>query len=113
MTTGKYKYSDGTIQVLVNGIIQTNFKLFGKGRVVVDTCFSTLSSITVANPTNNGWGGTITVTYNGKEKILHCTGCTGSKFVKNLAVDGNSDGTDLGSTHCLNGKSCIVFIAGI
>ena len=113
MTTGNDKLSDGTIQVSVDGITQVASTYFAQGEVVLDSCFPTLPLLKVANPTTNGWGGTITVTDNGKEEILSCNGCTGVELVKDLAVDGNSDGSILASTHCLNGNACIVFVAGI
>ena len=113
IVTGTGNSNDGNLHVSVNGVVQIASNYFDLGEVVMDNCFATMPSIQIVNPTANAWTGEITVTDNGGDRILSCDGCTGNEFESVLVVDGNSDGSNQASTHCLDGILCTISVAGI
>jgi len=110
IVTGKGKWNDGVVKLTVNGEAFNgvhSVQRYLKGATVIDECFDELTSFALSNPkTTDGWYGDISVSLGETEVPLTCTGCTGAKFLKGLAVDGDSNGAILGDTHCLNKKTC-------
>ena len=110
ITTGKESNNDGTLTVTMNGVVTAN-GYYGKGGVVVNTCFysvDVLKTIKVSNPSSNAWTGTIQITQGKMQTSIDCDGCSGSPYYRNIVVDGNSDSSGQSPTQCFNGKSCSI-----
>ena len=58
------------------------------------------------------WLEKLIIKSNGKEALLHCSGCEGIPFDKSIVVDANSDSTDQAPTYCLDGKVCKLTLQG-
>merc|ERR1712126_91896 len=105
--TGANVYNDGTLTLSINNDLQFESKKFKRNDEVIDQCFASVDSITVQNPTTDGWTGEIRVTKttNGviQGRTLYCnSGCTGVKsFIRKIVVDGNGDGVDQAPSRCL------------
>ena len=112
IVTGDERYSDGNLTFSINGFVAGS-RYFDLGEKVTNECFLSLESISVQNPTINGWIGNISLTLGGENKDLICiSGCTGSEFNGTLIVDGDSDERHLAPTWCNNGNNCTLIIAG-
>ena len=78
----------------------------------MDDCFESIKTIEVRSRVDNAWSGSITVTVNGKEKQLDCSGCTGNVFNRSLVVGWKNDGSKLAETKCKHKESCVLTFAG-
>ena len=107
ITTGTGGYNGGTLMVKIDTTVVATGH-FTKGDVVTDNCFYGLQGITLSNPSDDAWTGTISITMDGKSTPIRCQGCTGQSLSNAIVVDGNADGADHSSTQCLNGKICTI-----
>ena len=110
ITTGKESNNDGTLTVTMNGVVTANGN-YGKGKVVIDTCFNSfgiLRNMTISNPSSNAWTGEIKITQGKMPTLIECDGCSGSVYYKNIVVDGNSDSSSQSPTQCFNGAICSI-----
>ena len=79
----------------------------------MNECVSSFESISLKNPTTNGWIGNVSLKLGGEKKDLTCiSGCTGSEFDGKIIVDGDSDEKHLAPTWCNKGNNCTLIIAG-
>ena len=114
VTTGKTYWADGTLQVIVNGVIVSDKnpnKFYDNGEVVVDKCFQSVDKVQVRNPTTNAWAGSIVASRGGSDSyqpFLRCIDCVrgNASAEEAIVVDGNSDSTEFGKTACHNGATC-------
>ena len=107
ITTGTGGNNDGTLMVKIDTTVVATGH-FTKGAVVTDKCFNDLQGITLSNPSDDAWSGTISITMDGKSTPIRCQGCTGQSLSNAIVVDGNADGAYHSSTQCLNGKICTI-----
>ena len=110
ITTGKEANNEGTLNVTLNGVVAANGD-YGKGAVVIDTCFTSfdvLKTIELSNPSDNAWAGQIKIMHGKRPTLIHCDGCSGSPYFRNIVVDGNSDSSDQSPTQCFDGKTCLI-----
>ena len=101
--TGSGSHDGGFLKVMVNGEIKAN-RSFAKGSTVFDSCMSELRAISVQNPKNDAWVGTIVITKDGQAASTKCQKCGGEKNFERISVDGNSDSRS--QAYCLNKKTC-------
>ena len=79
----------------------------------MNECVSRFESISLQNPTINGWIGKVSVELGEEKKDLTCiSGCMGSEFNGKIIVDGNSDELHLAPSWCNDGNNCTLIIAG-
>jgi len=112
-TTGSGGANDGTVDISVDsgaGLVQVATGSHALGAVVLDTtCYSTISSVTVMNPSNNAWTGSVEISSDGGNTwaAMTCSNCGGSTTTSaSIVVDGNGDGENQATTQCLNGSTC-------
>ena len=112
--TGKSASNQGHLKISINetpkdradSYINKSTTWFKHGAIVENKCFENFYEIAIQNNNIDAWKGTITVTVNGEEVPLTCVGCSGSPFLKDIVVDGDSDSKQLADSWCLNGKTC-------
>ena len=110
--TGPESDDQGTIDVIVYStnddiISSLSGDWYDNGETVLDECFpNQIGNITVHNPTNDGWRGSMEISYNGIDYAhLECIDCTGSDSSSAFfLVDGNA--SHGANTECLNGDIC-------
>ena len=111
ITTGTFDANDGTLDVEVDdgsGYASVTKGVFwGRGDVVLDASYPTLSGVRVRSPTNNGWIGAIEYSSDGGVTYVSflCTDCTAGSDTARIAVDGNST-PRRGVATCLGGATC-------
>ena len=121
VSTGTAQHNDGTLQVMVNGenvSPGSDTKVYIKGEVVVDECFTSMDKIQIRNPTSNAWTGSIVASANGRGSYdpLDCLNCLpgASILTESIVVDGNGDATQQAETACMNGATCdLTFFSGL
>ena len=103
--------NDGYLNFFLDGEMD-GVGWYDVNNIVLDKCFEDLRNISIQNPYNDAWKGSITVTVNGTETALSCDGCGGNPFEKEIVVDGNNDSADQAPTNCFKGKKCTLTLLG-
>jgi len=106
--TGGSAHNEGTLTVVINGATVESGS-HAKNAVLVDQCYSSPPSVTVKNPTNDGWGGYAKGSADGGATWtnLICIDCADSSGPdEKIAVDGNGDASNQGERACLHGAAC-------
>jgi hypothetical protein len=117
--TGGSSPSDGTLDLLVDpgsgpgggyGTVATG--TWSLSSSVFSGCFAApLLGVRVTNPTDNAWVGSVKYSSDGGTtySALECESCGGSTTGTGyIVVDGNSDGSSLSTTQCLDGATCSI-----
>ena len=112
--TGSAHVEDhGTLEVIVNGQIVSSGdknKLYKYDEVVVDKCFASLDKIEVRNPSDDGWVGSISVSYGGRSyiRLSDCPTCVSGRNsgMSGIGIDRNSDILPFAKMSCINGATC-------
>jgi hypothetical protein len=113
----QFSNAQGTIDVFVDGAKisappKGSWGVYSTGEIVVDSCdFTAGSIIEVHGPTNNAWGGSVTVSTDGNKTVrpMTCATCAGrTQSTAYLDVDRDGNPSDLGefNTGCLAGARC-------
>jgi len=111
--TDSQKDAQGTLQLFVNNVLKSASKKFERNEKVLDECFTNLDTISVKNPTTDGWIGDIVVTKDGLKQNLECIDCCGLKFNGRILVDGDGSCTDSRQlAKCRDGNLCTLKIEG-
>ena len=112
------------MEVKVNGEIISSTdkpKLFYKGEVVVDQCFTSLDKVEIFNPTPDGWAGSVLATHYGRtssyysfSECLKCLRGVAPSAQEDIVVDGDYRGASLGKNACMHGLTCeLRFVPGL
>jgi hypothetical protein len=103
-----------TIYTPTGGAETVPSRRYSSGSTVIDKCWdgdSINMMVDVKGSTNDGWGGSITLSADGGNTYAPMTCKTCGNTSKDsssdsMYVDGNADGRHMGSTHCDNGATC-------
>lgn len=106
--TGEEGSNDGYLEFTIAGK-NTPAQEYKKGTTVSEECFEEPVEVTVKNPKNDAWAGTVKFSTDFKQNWfdMPCTNCgRGKKLNAKLVVDGNGDSDDQGEYTCLKEKTC-------
>ncbi len=119
IATGSGSGSGGTIDATVysssgDELISVLGQSYGSEVIVINQCFEEdIGYITVHNPTNDGWAGSLEVSYDGGNSYIYldCIDCTGSGTSSSaFTVDGDPSmewwNDIVVDTQCLDGATC-------
>jgi hypothetical protein len=101
--------------VTVDGVVVSpgnDNTVYGLSESVVSQCFESMDSVTVRNPTTDGWVGSITASQDFGQTYysMVCSNCIEGASTETIGVDG--DENVVAATTCLSGVSCDLVLSG-
>ena len=111
ITTGTENNDGGKLIMTLDGTVVANGTFYEKGTTVFESCIRGLQTITLENPSHNGWAGEIIIISEGRSTIIECKTCTGDPYNGRIVVDGDSDSSAMAKTQCFVNPCSISWIA--
>ena len=94
------------MKVEIDGVVTAD-ATYGKGAVVMNSCFCKLKTIEISNPSFDGWSGRISIKDDGNPTSITCVGCSKSASLPcgDIAVEGKWE-SKMAHTQCVGGNTC-------
>ena len=85
-------------------------KLYAKGAIVLEKCYTEIHAVRVQGPHINAWSGSVSFSSDGGVTYTagQCGTCTNGTGTAQLSVDANNDSAVTAAAACLSSKTCSI-----